>query len=62
MYGEKPITHFPYTHGDSLEIAREKLRIEQHAALKTRAAEIESRERERMGDSMYEQVYGQGAT
>ena len=23
IYMEKPITHFPYTHGDSLEVARE---------------------------------------
>lgn len=25
MYGQKPVTYFPYTHGDSLEMARRKI-------------------------------------
>jgi len=56
--GEVPPIHFPYTHGDSLEVAREKLRQEQQAELKTRTLEIESQERQRMGDEMYDSLYG----
>lgn len=36
IYGEKPVTHFPYTHGDSLELAREKQREQANQDLQMR--------------------------
>jgi len=57
IYTDKPITYFPYTHGDSLEVARSKLRVQMNNELREKQAEEESRDRERMGDKYYEQVY-----
>jgi len=50
------MTHFPYTHGDSLELAREKGRQEMADDLKNKQIEIEVKERERMGDEKYDSV------
>lgn len=33
---EKPITHFPYTHGDTVEAARAQIREEMQQDLKNR--------------------------
>lgn len=36
MFIDKPVTHFPFTHGDSLEQAREKYREEAHSELRAK--------------------------
>ena len=46
---EKPITHFPYTHGDTVEAARAQIREEMANDLKNRYALLESKEREKIG-------------
>ena len=57
--GVKPITHFPYTHGDTVEAQRALIREEMHQDLKNRCALIEEQEREKMGSETYDRVYGQ---
>ena len=58
MYVDKPMTHFPYTHGDSLEHAREQYRKEAHSDLKAKQISFENAERQKLGDTMYEKLYG----
>lgn len=56
--GVKPITHFPYTHGDTVEAQRALIREEMHQDLRNRSALLEEKEREKYGDELYEKMYG----
>ena len=55
---QKPITHFPYTHGDTVEAARAQIREEMAQDLKNRCAVLESKEREKIGTELYDQLHG----
>ena len=44
---QKPITNFPYTHGDTVEATRAQIRQEMHEDLKTRYALLRTMEEER---------------
>lgn len=57
IYGQKPVTYFPYTHGDSLEMARRKIYQELNSDMKLEYAKIELDERRRLGDKVYEDIY-----
>jgi len=56
---QSPMTHFPYTHGDVVEAARQQIREEMHSDLMRRKAELESKEKIKLGNNVYDSVYGQ---
>ena len=56
---QKPITYFPYTHGDTVDVARMHIREEMQQDLKNRIALIESKERQKLGDEKYEKMLGE---
>jgi len=45
IFGPDPITYFPYTHGDSLELAREKLREQACKEMQLKRIVIQDKER-----------------
>ena len=47
---QKPITYFPFTHGDTVDAARMQIREEMQNDLKDRIAMLESKERAKLGD------------
>ena len=55
---QKPITYFPYTHGDTVDAARLQIREEMQNDLKNRIALIESTERAKLGEEKYEKLHG----
>ena len=54
----KPITHFPYTHGDTVEAQRALIREEMHQDLKNRYALLEEQERDKIGSAEYDREHG----
>ena len=52
----KPITSFPYTHGDTVEAARAAMKEELVQDLKNRQAVQESIDREKMGSDVYDRL------
>jgi hypothetical protein len=56
---QKPITYFPYTHGDTVDAARMQIREEMQKDLRDRIALIESNERAKLGEEAYEKLHGQ---
>jgi hypothetical protein len=53
---QKPITYFPYTHGDTVDAARLQIRTEMELDLKNRMAIIENKERAKLGPVAYERL------
>ena len=58
IYDKPEKVFFPFTHGDSIEAARQQIREEQNNDLRNRTALLESQERAKMGSEKYDQVYG----
>lgn len=58
IYEKPEKVFFPFTHGDSIEAARQQIREEQSIDLRNRTALLESQERAKMGSEKYDQVYG----
>lgn len=49
---------FPYTHGEVIEAIRAQAKEEMQADLRQRQAQFESFERQRLGSTNYELLYG----
>jgi len=58
IYNEVPDAHFPFTHGDSLEVVREQNRREAHSELKLKQQELDQAERDKLGDTTFNKLYG----
>jgi poly-D-alanine transfer protein DltD len=58
-YGDDPVAHFPYTHGDSLELAREKQRELAMKELYLKKVIEEEKQRKKLGDDLYDKLYGE---
>lgn len=56
---EKPITYFPYTHGDTVDAARLQIREEMQKDLRNRIAMIETKEKAKFGPETYERLNAQ---
>lgn len=55
---QKPITYFPFTHGDTVDAARVQIREEMQNDLKDRMSMLDLKERAKLGDDKYEQLHG----
>jgi hypothetical protein len=54
---QKPITYFPYTHGDTVDAARLQIREEMQKDLQNRIAMIEHKERAKLGPEAYDRLH-----
>ena len=54
---QKPITHFPFTHGDTVDAARLQIREEMQKDLRNRITMIEDKERAKLGAEAYERLH-----
>jgi len=52
----KPMTVFPFTHGDTVEAARQQIKEEMQHDLQNKLALMEAQERDRIGSEKYDEL------
>lgn len=53
----KTIEYFPYTHGDSLEMARQRINQERKEDFNAEQERFEKEERVRLGEQVFNEIY-----